>query len=180
MNQRAPDTHTSTVARNSAPDSSGMMYNGSAAARFVNHAVPPVSNDGSTAMRLMARKKPKKSGAWATSGARDLSGLQSYLQPTRVSRAYAVQLKHALLPDGGDFSLVCCLGVWVAHLRPPRERFKRANTTQRRRKRTRDFIRAWARSISGRASCAAWLRQLYKLEEPERSGRTVSLAVFFI
>jgi hypothetical protein len=89
----ARHVRTSTVARNVAPDSSGMMYIGSAIARFVNHAVPPVSKDGSTAMRWMARKKEMKSGACAIMGANDLRGLQSCLRHTRVSANNDARLK---------------------------------------------------------------------------------------
>ena len=67
-----------------APESNGSMYVGSATARFANNAGPPVSNDGITAMRLMARKKHTKIGACKTIGANDLKGWQSYLRDTRV------------------------------------------------------------------------------------------------
>ena len=57
-----------------------MMYSGSAADRSMNHAAPPVWNEGSSDMRLMARTKHTNSGPCASSGRNDLNGLQSYLR----------------------------------------------------------------------------------------------------
>lgn len=90
------EARTSTVARKVAPDSSGKMYVGSATARLVNHAAPPVSKEGSSAMRWMPRKKQMNRGACASIGTNALKGLQSYLHGgAGVSTAVVTQLAGA-------------------------------------------------------------------------------------
>lgn len=81
---REKKVRTSTVAKNVSPDSTGVMYNGSATARFVNQRAPPVSNEGRTAILLIARKKQTNSGPCTSSGTNDLNGLQSCLCRTNA------------------------------------------------------------------------------------------------
>ena len=109
----------STVARKVAPESNGSMYVGSATARFANNAGPPVSKDGSTAMRLMARKKLTKIGACRIIGANDFQGWQSYLRDTCVRAMIAtswLQTLYILRPHRSNLTHVCGLNVRVANL----------------------------------------------------------------
>ena len=97
------------MAKNVRPDKTGMAYSASAAARSVNHSVPPSWKDGSVAMRLTARKKQTNNGPCASSGTNDLIGLQSYLRRVQLSCALPLGssgTSHALGPHCRHLMLV--------------------------------------------------------------------------